>query len=143
MILHYCSLLKDYIREHLCFARGMIYRCTSLLYLYCCLNKTDLCEKSQAEPAIRNVIALKNAVRSHTNLACGRFWEQHCVWFRALTCIKAQSMSIAACVTPSSFLFSALTTFTPSLSLNLMCKEYRRINFQYEQFLFMYQVHWS
>jgi len=37
-------------------------------------------------------------------------------------------MSIAACVTPSSFLFSALTTFTPSLSLNLVCEECNIIN---------------
>lgn len=36
-----------------------------------------------------------------------------------LTHIRAQSMSIAACVTPLLFLLSALTVFTPSFSLNL------------------------
>lgn len=36
-----------------------------------------------------------------------------------LTHIRAQSMSIAACVTPLLFLFKAFTVFTPSFSLNL------------------------
>jgi hypothetical protein len=35
------------------------------------------------------------------------------------TCIRAFNMSMAACVTPSSFLFKALTTFRPTLSLIL------------------------
>lgn len=38
---------------------------------------------------------------------------------RWLTHIRAQSMSIAACVTPLLFLFKAFTVFTPNFSLNL------------------------
>lgn len=36
-----------------------------------------------------------------------------------LTHMSAQSMSIAACVTPLLFLFKAFTVFTPNFSLNL------------------------
>ena len=42
-----------------------------------------------------------------------------CIINCSFTCIRAHSASIAACVTPSLFLFRAFTTFTPSLSLNL------------------------
>ena len=78
-----------------------------------------------------NCIKISVCIRRHCSSVCCKPFtkcnRQDILLILNATCMRAHSMSIAACVTPSSFLFSALTTLTPSLSLNLMTKV-RKIN---------------
>ena len=83
-------IIYYYIHVHLCFAQGMIYLLT--LLIPCCLNKTDLCEKSQDEPAVHNITVLNDAVRAR----CLLYWlkEKLTKYFEAAKARKASWASI-------------------------------------------------